>query len=120
MTDKERSSLFKVPVYVSEADLKEEQVAKVVERLGLDIVLRELFGFDTLEVVCDVEPFFYEVMECEHRQRLHPHQIVKGKRYLGYERLDKAWINGVMASEEAKMSAKNDKDYLSELKKLGG
>lgn len=112
--------LFKVPVYVSEADLQEKEISKLVERLGLKVVLCELFGFDTDETICDVEPFYYEVIECEHRQRLFPHAIVKGKRYMGIERLDKKWINASMASEEAKMSARNDKEYLSELRKIGG
>lgn len=114
------NGLFKVPVYVSEADLKDEMLAKVIERVGLDVVLCELFGFDKDEVVCDTEPYFYEIVECEHRQRMHPHAVVKGKRYMGYERLDDAWLKGSMASEEAKMSAKKDKGYLSEIKSLGG
>ena len=114
------NGLFKVPVYVSEADLKDEQLAKVIERVGLEVVLCELFGFDKNEVICETEPYFYEVVECEHRQRMHPHAITKGKRYSGYERLDKKWIEGAMASEEAKLSAKNDRGYLSELRSLGG
>jgi len=114
------NGLFKVPVYVSEADLQDAEIAKIVERFGLDLVLCELFGFDKNEVVCDTEPYFYEVVECEHRQRMQPHAVVKAKRYSGYERLDKTWINGAMASDEAKLSSKKDKDYLSEIKKLGG
>lgn len=112
--------LFKVPVYVSEADLNDKEVAKIVEKFGLDVVLHTLFGFDKNEVICEVEPYFYEVVKCEHRQRMYPHNIVKAKRYSGIERLDKAWIKGAMASDEAKLSAKNDKGYLSELRKLGG
>lgn len=117
MNDK---GLFKVSVYVSDADLKDEQIAKVVDKLGLDVVLTELFGFDKDEVLCDEEPYYYEVMDCEHRQRMYPFNIVKGKRYCGIERMDKKWLSGPMASDEVKMSAKNDKDYLSEIKSLGG
>lgn len=116
----EKNGLFSVPVYVSEADLNDPQLAKIVERFGIEVVLCELFGFDKNQTVCEIEPFFYEVVECEHRQRMHPYAITKSKRYSGYERLDKAWINGAMASEEAKMSSKNDRGYLSELRNLGG
>lgn len=114
------NGLFRVPVYVSEADLQDVEIAKIVDKFGLDLVLCELFGFDKDEVISETEPYFYEIEEFEHRQRLYPHKIVKGKRYSGYERLDQAWINGAMASEEAKMSAKKDKGYLSEIKSLGG
>lgn len=118
--DKSYKCLFKVPVYVSEQDLNDEHVSKMVDRFGIDVVLNKLFGFDKDEFVSDEHPYFYEVIECEHRQRMHPHKIVKCKRYSGIERLDKEWIKGGMASDEAKMSARNDKDYLNEIKKLGG
>lgn len=112
--------LFKVPVYVSFADLQDIEIAKIVEKFGLEIVLTELFGFDKNEIVSEVEPFFFETEIFEHRQRLHPHKIVTGVRYSGYERLDKKWLSSGMASDEAKMSAKNDREYLKEIKSLGG
>lgn len=112
--------LYKTPVYVSYADLEDPEISKLVERLGLDTVLTELFGFDKTQVVSDVEPFYYQVETFKHRQRLQPHAIVEGDRYLGFERLDKAWLNSGLASEEAKMSSKNDREYLQEIKRLGG
>ena len=112
--------LFKVPVYASEADLSDPNLAYAIERVGLDTVLHEAFGFDKNQTVGESAGDFYEVIECEHRQRLHPFAIVKGKRYSGIERTDKDWINSGMASQEAKLSAKNDKSLLSELKSLGG
>lgn len=112
--------LFKTPVYVSYADLEDKEIAKLVDRLGLDTVLTELFGFDKNQVVSNVEPFYYEEEVFQHRQRLHPHAIVTGLRYSGIERMDKAWLESGLASDLAKMSSKNDREYLQELKKLGG
>lgn len=112
--------LFKTPVYVSFADLENVEIAKLVDRLGLDTVLTELFGFDKNQVVSNAEPFYYETEEFKHRQRLHPHAIVEGLRYSGIERTDKAWLKSGMASEEVKMSSKNDREYLQEIKRLGG
>lgn len=102
------------PIFISEYDLADEDIQLCIEALGLEEVLYQI-GFDKDRWYNETDSF-YEVMECKHRTRTG--KIVEGKRYTGYERLDDSWLESGLASEEAKMLARKDHSYLSEIRKL--
>ena len=102
------------PIYVSEYDLQDEDIQVCIEALGLEEVLYQI-GFDKERWVNETDSF-YEVMECEHRSR--SGKIVKGKRYIGSERIDNAWLDSGLASEDAKMVARKDISYLKQIKQI--
>lgn len=102
------------PIYVSEHDLADEDIQVCIEALGLDEVLYQI-GFDRERWVNGTDSF-YEVLECKHKTRTG--KVVDGKRYSGHERMDKAWLESGLASEEAKMMARKDRSYLAEIRNL--
>lgn len=102
------------PIYVSEHDLADEDIQVCVEALGLDEVLYQI-GFDRERWVNGTDSF-YEVLECKHKTRTG--KVVDGKRYSGHERMDRAWLESGLASEEAKMLSRCDHSYLAEIRKI--
>ena len=102
------------PIFISEYDLQDEDIQVCIEALGLEEVLYQI-GFDKERWVNETDSF-YEVMECEHRSR--SGKIVKGKRYIGSERTDRAWLDSGLASEDAKMVARKDISYLNQIKEI--
>lgn len=102
------------PIFISEYDLQDEDIQVCIEALGLEEVLYQI-GFDKERWVNETDSFF-EIMECEHRSR--SGKIVKGKRYIGCERIDKAWLDSGLASEDAKMVARKDISYLNQIKEI--
>ena len=102
-------------IYVSEHDLADEDIQVCVEALGLDEVLYQI-GFDRECSSSENTHGFYEVLECKHKTRTG--KVVDGKRYCGYERMDKAWLESGLASEEAKMLSRCDHSYLAEIRKI--
>lgn len=99
----------------SEVDLNDENIKKVLEKLGLDYVLNNLWGFDNT-IVYESTGTFYEVDSCKHRGRTG--NIIDGVRYSGRERLDDEWIDYGNPSEDAKMAARQDITYLQEIANL--
>jgi len=85
-----------------------------IEALGLEEVLYQI-GFDKEHWYNETNSF-YEVLECKHKTRTG--KVVNGKRYSGYERTDRAWLESGLASEDAKMMARKDRSYLSEIRNL--
>ena len=59
---------------------------------------------------------FYEILECKHKTRTG--KTVEGKRHSSKERMDKAWLEIGLASEEAKMLSRCDRSYLNEIRTL--
>ena len=102
------------PIYVSEYDLKDEDIQVCIEALGLEEVLYQI-GFDKNHWIGETNNF-YEVMECTHRTRTG--KVVTGKRYVSVERLDDEWLNSGLASSEAKDVARADLSYLKEIKAI--
>lgn len=102
------------PIYVSEHDLADEDIQVCIEALGLDEVLYQI-GFDRERWVNGTDSF-YEMLECKHKTRTG--KVVDGKRYSGHERMDKAWLESGLASEEAKMLSRCDHSYLAEIRKI--
>ena len=101
-------------IYISEWDLKDEDIQVCVEALGLEEVLYQI-GFDKEHWFGETNNF-YEIMECKHKTR--SGKVVEGKRFSAYERLDSDWLNSGLASEEAKMMARRDRSYLQEIRNL--
>ena len=101
-------------IYISSHDLADEDIQVCIEALGLDEVLYQI-GFDRERWVSGTDNF-YEVLECKHKTRTG--KVVDGKRYCGYERMDKAWLESGLASEEAKMLSRKDHSYLAEIRKI--
>lgn len=102
------------PIYFSEYDLADEDIQVCIEALGLDEVLYQI-GFDKEQWYPETETF-YEILECKHKTRTG--KIVEGKRYSSKERMDKAWLESGLASEEAKMLSRCDRSYLAEIRAL--
>lgn len=102
------------PIYVSEHDLADEDIQVCIEALGLEEVLYQI-GFDREYWFSDTNSF-YEILECKHKTRTG--KVVEGKRYSGHERLDQAWLESGLASEEAKMLSRRDRSYLAEIRNL--
>lgn len=102
------------PIYVSEWDLADEDIQVCIEALGLEEVLYQI-GFDKERWFNETDSF-YEILECKHKTRTG--KIVEGKRYSGHERLDNAWLESGLASEEAKMLSRRDRSYLAEIRNL--
>lgn len=102
------------PIFISSHDLADEDIQVCIEALGLEEVLYQI-GFDKEHWFGETNNF-YEIMECTHKTRTG--KIVTGKRYSAYERLDSNWLNSGLASEEAKMMARCDRSYLSEIRNL--
>ena len=82
--------------------------------LGLEEVLYQI-GFDKEQWYSETGTF-YEILECKHKTRTG--KIVEGKRYSSKERMDKAWLESGLASEEAKMLSRCDRSYLAEIRAL--
>ena len=101
-------------IFISEHDLADEDIQVCIEALGLEEVLYQI-GFDRERWVSGTDNF-YEVLECKHKTRTG--KVVDGKRYCGYERMDKAWLESGLASEEAKMLSRKDHSYLAEIRKI--
>lgn len=101
-------------IYISEYDLADEDIQVCIEALGLEEVLYQI-GFDKEHWYNETNSF-YEVLECKHKTRTG--KVVNGKRYSGYERTDRAWLESGLASEDAKMMARKDRSYLSEIRNL--
>ena len=102
------------PIFISEHDLADEDIQVCIEALGLEEVLYQI-GFDKEHWFSETDSF-YEIMECTHKTRTG--KVVDGKRFSGCERLDRAWLNSGLASEEAKMMARKDRSYLQEIRNL--
>ena len=102
-------------IYVSEHDLADEDIQVCIEALGLEEVLYQI-GFDREYSSSENTHGFYEVLECKHKTRTG--KVVNGKRYSGHERLDRAWLESGLASEEAKMLSRCDRSYLAEIRTL--
>ena len=101
-------------IYISEHDLADEDIQVCIEALGLEEVLYQIgFNKEHWYNECDS---FYEVLECKHKTRTG--KIVEGKRFSGHERLDKAWLESGLASEDAKAMARCDRSYLAEIRNL--
>ena len=114
-------------VYVSSADL--EVLGPLVDDVGKEKVLVEIFGFDDKKLIesykGDVdldgelaEDGWYRYKVCEHISRMG--KRVTGVRYMGIERSDKKWLAGNMASEEVRMYARGDASLVDELRSLKG
>ena len=101
-------------IYISEYDLADEDIQLCIEALGLEEVLYQI-GFDK-EQHYNETGTFYEILECKHKTRTG--KVVQGKRFSGSERMDEAWLNSGMASEDAKMLARCDRSYLAEIRTL--
>ena len=101
-------------IYVSYFDLQDEDVQLIIDTIGFEETLYNL-GFDK-DCYYPSTGTFYEVMECKHRSL--SGKIVEGKRYNSKERMDEAWLNSGIASEEAKMLARCDRSYLNEIRKI--
>lgn len=101
-------------IYISEHDLADEDIQVCIEALGLEEVLYQI-GFDKEHWFNETDSF-YEILECKHKTRTG--KIVEGKRYSGHERLDRAWLESGLASEDAKMLARKDRSYLAEIRKI--
>lgn len=101
-------------IYISEHDLADEDIQVCIEALGLEEVLYQI-GFDKEQWFLETGTF-YEILECKHKTRTG--KIVEGKRYSSYERMDKAWLESGMASEDAKMLSRCDRSYLNEIRTL--
>ena len=101
-------------IYISSHDLADEDIQVCIEALGLEEVLYQI-GFDRERWVSGTDNF-YEVLECKHKTRAG--KVVDGKRYCGWERMDKAWLESGLASEEAKMLSRKDHSYLAEIRKI--
>ena len=101
-------------IYISSHDLADEDIQVCIEALGLDEVLYQI-GFDRERWVSGTDNF-YEVLECKHKTRTG--KVVDGKRYCGYERLDKQWLESGLASEDAKAMARCDRSYLQAIREI--
>ena len=101
-------------IFISEYDLADEDIQVCIEALGLEEVLYQI-GFDKEQWYSETGTF-YEILECKHKTRTG--KIVQGKRFSGSERMDEAWLNSGVASEEAKMLARCDHSYLNEIRKI--
>lgn len=102
---------------VSEFDLDagSPAIAKVLNRLGPEYVLLNLYGFDgTMKF--ESTGTFYEIHECEHVTDTGQRKF--GKRYIGKERLDDEWILNGAPTEAAKAAARQDMSYMRELAEL--
>ena len=101
-------------IYISEYDLADEDIQVCIEALGLEEVLYQI-GFDK-EYWYNESDSFYEVLECKHKTRTG--KVVDGKRYSGHERLDKAWLESGLASEDVKAMARCDRSYLQAIREI--
>ena len=101
-------------IYISEYDLADEDIQVCIEALGLEEVLYQI-GFDKEHWYYECDSF-YEVLECKHKTRTG--KIVEGKRYSGHERLDKAWLESGLASEDAKAMVRCDRSYLQAIREI--
>lgn len=102
-----------VDVFASETDLA--LVQRLVDDLGVEKVLVEVFGFNTKKPYSKADGSWYEVLDCEHINR--QGKRVKGLRYSGLERTDVKWLKGGMASDRVKMMVR-DPTMLGELESL--
>ena len=101
-------------IYISAHDLEDEDIQVCIEALGLEEVLYQI-GFDKEHWFGETNNF-YEIMECTHKTRTG--KVVTGKRFSGHERLDRAWLESGLASEDAKVMARCDRSYLAEIRTL--
>ena len=101
-------------IYISEYDLADEDIQVCIEALGLDEVLYQI-GFDKEQWYPETGTF-YEILDCKHKTRTG--KVVEGKRYSSKERMDKAWLESGLASEDAKMLSRCDRSYLAEIRTL--
>lgn len=99
-------------VYVSEADLKSDLCKGVIQLAVKTNVMPEQFTVrDILYHVWGLNIYLdsddgnnFEVQECQHRSRLG--DLVNGKRYSGFERYDKKWLQNRMCSNLMKSEAR--------------
>lgn len=105
-------------IFVSECELAvgDPTIQAVLEKMGVEYVLFNLWGFDK-DHVFESTGKFYEISECKHRTR--QGKVIDGKRYTGRERLDDAWIEQGNPSEDAKVIARQDMSYIREVQGLG-
>ena len=101
-------------IFISEHDLADEDIQVCIEALGLEEVLYQI-GFDKEQYFGETKTF-YEILECKHKTRTG--KVVEGKRYSGKERMDEAWLNSGIASEDAKMLARCDRSYIQLVREL--
>ena len=101
-------------IFISEHDLADEDIQVCIEALGLEEVLYQI-GFDKEHWYNETDSF-YEVLECKHKTRTG--KVVDGKRYSGHERLDRAWLESGLASEDAKVMARCDRSYLQAIREI--
>ena len=113
-TPKGKDKLGSPPIFVSSYDLADEDIQVCIEALGLEEVLYQI-GFDK-EHRCSESGSFYEVLECKHKTRTG--KVVTGKRFSGHERLDRAWLESGLASEDAKAMARCDRSYLQAIREI--
>lgn len=99
-------------VYVSEDDLKSELCRGVIKAAIVSNILPEkftvrdlLYHIWGLNIYLDsVDGNNFELQECQHRSRLG--NLVSGKRYSGFERYDKKWLQNRMCSDLMKSEAR--------------
>lgn len=99
-------------VYVSEDDLKSELCKGVIKAAIASNILPEqftvrdlLYHIWGLNIYLDsVDGNTFELQECQHRSRLG--NLVNGKRYSGFERYDKKWLQNRMCSDLMRSEAK--------------
>ena len=105
-------------VFVSECELAvgDPTIQAVLNKMGIEYVLFNLWGFDKYHVY-DSTGKFYEISECTHRTR--SGKVVTGKRFTGRERIDDAWIEEGNPSDNAKVIARQDMSYIREISNLG-
>jgi hypothetical protein len=102
-----------VDVFCSESDLA--MIQSIVDDVGVEVVLNKVFGFDNTKHYSKVDGAWYEAIDVEHINR--QGKRVKCVRYSGFERTDKAWLKGAMASDMVKTMVK-DPFMLKELEGL--
>lgn len=107
------------PVYVakSELTLGEPELQAILDRLGLEYLLINYWGFDGNHIADAKTQCFYEESYCEFRSRTG--KIVTDVRYTGVERLDDEWLLEGNPSKAAQEAARKDLSYLREIGKLG-
>lgn len=103
-------------IFEGEVCVNDPTIKAVYDKMGLDYVLHNLWGFDNT-VNYESTGTFYEKEEMTFRS--HTKGVVTGIRISGRERLDDEWITDGNPSEEAKIASRQDMSYVNELKQLG-
>lgn len=118
MGKKEQVKITAPPVFVGASDLNDgsKKVQAIIDRLGIEFILINVWGFDK-NVDYEGTGNFYSCEEKTFRNR--SGKVVTEKRYAGTERLDDEWMEQGRPSDEAKIAVRNDISYVRELQSLG-